>query len=247
MNIRLGQEATSGAIAAEKPDAIIVATGGRPVRPDIPGVSGKNVVYAADVMEGKAQVGKKVVIVGGGATGVEIALLLAKKGTIDPEAAVFLASRGGLSAEEAIDFTHRGSKEVTILEMLARIGEDIGRSTRWTVLQSLHLYNVSMITTAKVERITEKGLFYKRKEEEHFIEADTVVIAVGTDRNSPEGSDRRYGARVLCHWGLREASKGDRRHSRGIRGGLENLNDSRTVRRVPSDSRRRIAFTRHDK
>ena len=158
-----------------------MATGGRPLRPAIPGIDGKNVVYAADVLEGNVRIGKKAVIVGGGATGAEVALLLAKKGAMSAEAAVFLASRGGLSPEDAIAFTLRGNKEVTILEMLARIGEDIGRSTRWTVLQSLRLYNVSTITKAKVERITDEGVFYRQEGQEYFLSADTVVIAVGTE------------------------------------------------------------------
>jgi hypothetical protein len=71
-------------------------------------------------------------------------------------------------------------KTVNVLEMMGRIGEDIGRSTRWTVLQSLSLFNVELITRAKVVRVTDKGVFYDREGQEQFIEADTVVIAMGS-------------------------------------------------------------------
>lgn len=180
VTLRLGEEATPETVAAEKPEAVVLAAGARPLCPDLPGLDCGNVVYAADVLEEKVRVGRKVVIIGGGATGAETALFLARMGTMSPETAVFLASRGGLSAEEAIEATHRGIKTVTILEMMGRIGEDIGRSTRWTVLQSLRLYNVAMITKAKVERVTDKGVFYDRDGQEQFIEADTVVIAMGS-------------------------------------------------------------------
>jgi len=46
----------------------------------IPGIDGKNVVQATDIMKGKAKVGQEVVVIGGRLIGMEIADLLAREG-----------------------------------------------------------------------------------------------------------------------------------------------------------------------
>jgi 2,4-dienoyl-CoA reductase (NADPH2) len=181
VTVRLGEEASPEAVAALAPEAVVIAAGARPIRPPLPGIDGGNVVYAGDVLEGRVKLGRRVAVVGGGATGAETALFIAKVGALSPEAAVFLAARGGLSAEEAVAMTCRGIKDVTILEMLGRIGDDIGRSTRWTVLQSLKLNHVETITKARVVRIVPEGVFYLRDGREQLLPADTVVIAVGAE------------------------------------------------------------------
>jgi 2,4-dienoyl-CoA reductase (NADPH2) len=63
--------------------------------------------------------------------------------------------------------------------MLGRIGADIGRSTRWTVLQNLKLAGVTTVTKAAAERIIAEGVVYRRDGEERLLPADTVVIACG--------------------------------------------------------------------
>jgi 2,4-dienoyl-CoA reductase (NADPH2) len=141
------------------------------------------VVYAGDVLERKIEVGERVVVIGGGAIGCETALFLAKKATIAPDVAVFLASRGAMDAETVVKLTHTG-KKVTILEMLDKVGKDIGRTTRWTIMQSLRRHNVEMIRVATAVRITDSGVVYRQDGEEKLAEADTVVIAVGTQSES---------------------------------------------------------------
>jgi 2,4-dienoyl-CoA reductase-like NADH-dependent reductase (Old Yellow Enzyme family)/thioredoxin reductase len=80
VTIKLNTEATVETVKAENPDAVIVAVGSDPIIPRIPGVDGKNVVWVGEVDAGQAQVGQNVVIAGGGATGAEAALQLAKDG-----------------------------------------------------------------------------------------------------------------------------------------------------------------------
>lgn len=183
VKVELGKGADAALVNGERPDAVVIATGATPIRPDIPGIDRENVVYACDVLEDKVDVGEKVVVIGGGAVGCETALFLAKKGTITPDVAVFLASRGVMDAESAVRLTHTG-KKVTILEMLGKIGVDIGRTTRWTIMQSLGLHNVEMIPGATVQRITESGVIYTKDGEEKLVPADTIVIAVGTRSES---------------------------------------------------------------
>lgn len=179
VKVELGKEANMDLVDKERPEAVVVATGATPIRPDLPGIDRENVVYAGDVLEGKVEVGERVVVIGGGAVGTETALFLAKKGSIAPDTAVFLASGGAMDAETAVRLTRRG-KKVTILEMLNRIGQDIGITTRSSIRLSLRLHNVEVITNATAERITESGVLYKQDGEEKLAAADTVVIATGT-------------------------------------------------------------------
>lgn len=57
-----GTAVTRGLLAAEQPDAVVVATGSRLVRPPIEADESANIVHAADVLAGRAKTGSSVVI-----------------------------------------------------------------------------------------------------------------------------------------------------------------------------------------
>ena len=61
--MRLGVEATAPLVLAERPDAVIVATGSHAYIPPVPGSDGKHVVTDRDVLTGEARVGANVVLV----------------------------------------------------------------------------------------------------------------------------------------------------------------------------------------
>lgn len=183
VDIRLKFEATTGLIEEEKPDMIIVATGSNPVVPDIPGIDRDNVVAANEVLAGDAETGRRVVIVGGSGVGCDVALYLAKKGALDAETAFFLAGVEAVDLETMLLLNRRGTKNISILEMLPKIGRGIGISTRWTIMRRLTEVGVSMVSSATVERITDIGVIAKIDGEDKLIEADTVVIAVGHRSN----------------------------------------------------------------
>ena len=82
IKVVLDQSVDEALIDHEKPDAVILATGALPIKPPIPGVELSHVVQAWEVLQGKAVTGRRVVIIGGGAVGVETALFLAEKGTL---------------------------------------------------------------------------------------------------------------------------------------------------------------------
>lgn len=75
--LHMGKEATSRIIEELSPDAVIIATGSKPVIPDIPGA--EKAYTAREVLKGTILVGNTVVIVGGNAIGCEIAEWLAAK------------------------------------------------------------------------------------------------------------------------------------------------------------------------
>ena len=73
-------EVTPAMVAEAKPDAVIVATGSNPLVLPIPGINDTGVIHAGDLLDGKASVGKKVLVVGGGMVGCEVADFLGELG-----------------------------------------------------------------------------------------------------------------------------------------------------------------------
>jgi pyruvate/2-oxoglutarate dehydrogenase complex dihydrolipoamide dehydrogenase (E3) component len=74
------QEATVDSIKNGDFDAVIVAAGGVPIKLDVPGEDRSMVSHALEILGGKCQVGKRVVVVGGGVVGTETGLFLAEQG-----------------------------------------------------------------------------------------------------------------------------------------------------------------------
>lgn len=172
-------EATSWHIKLENPDAVVVATGAEALQPDIKGVDRPNVIAAWDVLSGRVDTGKEVIIIGGGAVGLETALFLARKGTIDAETLHFLMFNQAESLETLNSLLFRGLKKITVVEMLKKLGQDIGTSTRWTIIQDLARLGVKTMTNALAKEITAEGLIVDREGQEELIHGETVVIATG--------------------------------------------------------------------
>ena len=150
VDIRLNVEATPEVIAEENPDDVVIAIGGIPIIPDIPGVDTPNVIVAQDVLAGR-DVGQEVVIIGGGMVGCETGHYLANTG-----------------------------KHVTIIEILKRMANDVSPMVRRRLLDGLRAKQVVMITSANCEEIAENGVLVSTGEEERQkIQADSVVLAVG--------------------------------------------------------------------
>lgn len=162
------------------PDFIIIAEGSEPITPPIPGIKEKNVYSSWEVLKNDPMLGKRIAVIGGGAVGLETALLLAEKGTMSPETLQFLLANNGENAEHLRELLFKGSKVVTIFEMLPSIGKDIGRSTRWVVKQNLKRYGINIITGAKVISINNGTVIYERDGEKLRLDFDNVVIAAGS-------------------------------------------------------------------
>jgi 2,4-dienoyl-CoA reductase (NADPH2) len=154
VKVKLNAAPTAKEIIEGKPDVVIIATGAIPLIPDWPGIEGPNVVTAIDVLAGRKQTGRNVVIVGSGCTGCETAEFLAEKG-----------------------------KQVTILEMLPRIGTEYGPTNRFVIIDRLVAARVRLETGVKAEAITKSGVRIIRGGlYSEFFEADSVVLAIGTVR-----------------------------------------------------------------
>ncbi len=180
VKVELGKEADDNNIVAFGADAVIMATGATPAELPVNGANGPGVVQAWDILAGRVPSGRRVVIVGGGAVGCETAMHLAQKGTIDAETLYFLAINGAEDLERLKELATKGIKEVIVIEMNKSVGTDIGISSRWIILQELRRYGVRVVTRAKVNAINAQGVLVEQCGEEKLIEADTVLLAVGS-------------------------------------------------------------------
>ncbi|MBW1861265.1 MAG: FAD-dependent oxidoreductase [Deltaproteobacteria bacterium] len=157
VEVRLNVDVDPDMVKKEKPEAVVIATGAIPASPDVPGVDGDNVpgvdgdnvVQANDVITGKACCGERVVIVGGGYVGIEVA--------------DFLSSQG---------------KKVSVVD-LRPIGMDLGITIYHGMMDRLVNKGVCLYPNSPLYEIQEKGASIEYNHELLFLPADTVVLAVG--------------------------------------------------------------------
>ncbi len=195
VEIHLGKEPSMEDIFNNNPNTIICATGVHFSIPPIKGIDGsKNcqICFADEALSGDFPIGDKVVVIGGAATGVETALWAAKKGAMDPKVAKFLAFYEGLTAEEAIHRTYRGDREVHLLEYLPKIGNSIGKSTKWVFLDELKKLQVNVKTFIDVQEFRDNTVYFKERnlpnedpnpEMYSISDVDTFILATGVHSN----------------------------------------------------------------
>jgi len=173
----IGREATVDAIKKEEPDRVVVATGSKPVVPPIDIES--EPLFAEDVLLGRVAVGDSVVIVGGGAVGVDVALYLLERSTINGEQTKFLLKWDAEGVERIRHLAVEGFKDITIVEMLPDIGKDIGKTTRWIALKELKDAGVRMLTNTKVIAIRQGCVVVETPSGKAELQADTIILAAG--------------------------------------------------------------------
>lgn len=162
--IHLNTEVTAELLQAEKPDAIIIATGATPLMPRIPGIDGSHVATAEDVLLGNVTVPSgPVVVCGGGEVGGEVA-----------------------------QFVAESHPDVTILEMQPDILNDMMVFTRRCLLSYLKDAQVRVLTHAKVQKIEDDKVTYLDQAGQSVsLPATTVISAFGyRDYNPLEAAAR---------------------------------------------------------
>lgn len=157
-NIRLNTEVTADMILKEKPDAVVVATGAKFFKPNIPGINNENVKNVCDVDNGTAKVGQKVVICGGGLTGVESALALAKEG-----------------------------KDVTVVDMIPAedFCKSMFYIIRFSLLDEVKKAGVKFVGNSKIKEFVSNGVVIEDMQGNiSTLEANTSVIALRLKSNN---------------------------------------------------------------
>jgi len=160
VDVRLNTEATPALLKAEGYDEVIVAIGAEPAYPPIPGIRGANVIPAIETVAREPEMGRDVVVVGGGEIGVEMGLHLAKCGH-----RVVLLEMGPVLSPESVPVHFRSLFEKA-----------------WESQEGF-----SYRLNARVTGITPEGVAYvDGGGAEHTIAARSVVLAAGMKSRSGE-------------------------------------------------------------
>ena len=73
----------------------------------------------------------------------------------------------------------RGTKQITVIEMIDKIGKDFGKTTRWGMLQDVKRYGVESKVTSKALEITPHSVKIETADGVEDIPADSVILAAG--------------------------------------------------------------------
>ena len=158
VKVELRSLADSQAIADRKAEAIILATGAKPMIPELKGGGKGNLFNFAEALTDPRKIGEKVIVLGGGMIGCETA--------------EFLAQRG---------------RSVTIIEMLKDVALDVNPFVRKFLLNRLKDLKISMMVNTKVLRIHEDHLIAVTNGEKRSFRADSFVVAMGLDADQSLG------------------------------------------------------------
>jgi 2,4-dienoyl-CoA reductase (NADPH2) len=166
---KLGKEVNLSVIEEVKPDVLILAAGGAPSIPAIPGINNRKVIdnaklhrtlkfymkfFGPKLLERLTRlwmpVGKRVVIIGGALQGCQLAEFLVKRG-----------------------------RKVTIVDTAEKLGEGMLSDDPDRLFKWLSKKGATMLTQVKYEEITGEGLVITTKDGvRHALEADTIITAL---------------------------------------------------------------------
>ena len=187
--LHLNTDVDSDFVRRLNPDYIILAEGAEPSWPQIDGFDDPCVYSAWQVLKDNPPLGKSVAVIGGGSVGLETALFIATKGTLSPETLHFLLTYEAISSDRLRELMFRGSSKVTVFEMLPRIGQDIGKSTRWIVFDNLKRYGVAVRTSTRVTSIGNGNVKFEKEDKVQEIQFDNVILASGAQPVAGLSSD----------------------------------------------------------
>lgn len=157
VEVLLNTTATRELLANSGYEAVIVAVGAAPKKPNIPGINLLHVHSAANVFGHETELSQDIVIIGGGEIGVETGMHLAEKG-----------------------------HNVTVLEMLPHLANEAPEAHYRSMLENYYknLPSFHSICGVTVTAIDPDGVHYRDKVgAEHKIPCGTVLYSVGTTEN----------------------------------------------------------------
>ena len=152
VEVRLNTAVDAALVKELRPDDVIVANGAMPRQLPVKGIDKKHVVEAKSWLLGKEKAGKRVVIIGGGLTGCEVAYEMALHG-----------------------------HEVTVVEMLDDILQvkNLCAANSIMLRELMEQKNVQVITHANLSEVRDEGVLISKGGKEIKLTCDTVILAVG--------------------------------------------------------------------
>ena len=192
LKLRLHTEATPELLKSDKFDAVVTCTGGQPIKLAVDGIDLPHVMQAVNLLRHTSMAAKtkKVVVIGGGSVGCELAYMLA----------------------------YEMKKQVTIVEMLPYFMKGVCTANRGHLIHYLEKAGVNLLNCARLQSVDRKTIKIRHnvsptvpdpyntwspilpenvknplakrikvEEQEVELEADLVVLAVGL-----KADDRLY-------------------------------------------------------
>ncbi len=157
VDLRIGVEPTLEDIAELHPQKVVIATGSRPVIPGIPGL--EDPLTAEEVLTGSRDVGRRVLILGGGLVGIELAEQLAAAG-----------------------------HDIVVVELLEDVARDMEAITRKMTLKRLQGLPVEVHTGTRLLSLEDGETLVRDEstgEERSLGSFDSVLVAVGHRSHDP--------------------------------------------------------------
>ncbi len=168
VTVKAGRAVGANAVLAEKPDCVIVATGGKDILPDIPGIDKKIVlsneklhallkaalkVSSPELLHKATKVwmpvGKRVAVIGGSMAGLELAEFLTKNG-----------------------------RKVTVVEESDMPGWDMPMMKTGSLLYWFAQNGTRVLAATKVKSIEDNGLLVEGLQGEELVEVDNVIACI---------------------------------------------------------------------
>jgi len=171
-------------------DEVVMATGVMPRVPEIEGTGHEKVLSYVDVLLGRAEVGKRVAIIGAGGIGFDISEYLGHEHHNGPEFPtpeafarqwgidLSLQARGGV--KDVVAEPETLAREIWLLQRKSsKPGKGLGKTTGWVHRMSLRKRGVKMLAGVQYRRIDEFGLHIEHDGESKLLEVDNIIMCAG--------------------------------------------------------------------
>ena len=153
VEIHTGETVTSGQLRNMDADVVILAAGSVPVMTKVPGIDDKKVIGCMEAFAHPEKVGQKVIVIGGGLVGCEMALDYAQDG-----------------------------KEVTVVEALPKIlsaGIPSPIPNGQMIPDLFEHHHVTVLENHRLSAVEDGRVILESDGQKKALDADSVVIAVG--------------------------------------------------------------------
>ena len=190
---RLGVRVELGRRAAARDldgfDAVVLATGVRPRRPELPVIGAPAVLDYAEALGGAALPDGPAAIIGAGGVGFDVATWLTTDPAESTDPALWRRAWGVSTAPDApAGLDPAGPRPPTALRAVTLMqrgagkpGAGLGKTTGWIHRAHLRGKGVEMLRSASYRRITPEGVHVDTAQSARLIPAALVVICAGQE------------------------------------------------------------------